>query len=319
MKKLTLHFLIRRLNVSLIHIKNLLQKNGYPLKNSDPDVIISDEQYNIICNYYNFDPVAEDNNRKQKEKSQEAKKQNIEEDKNKYISKEALQVLINENMESLRKARENIEKKKEENSNKKGFTNKQKVNEDNNKIIYISNRHKEKIYHIVKDYSNLEDYIKGNYNLLYEEYSKLWTETEILIREIIRIYVNFKFGENWEERLSFFWGDKESWRYAFENLIAIRESNNESFPLGGRDLLDYTMPRDYYNLFISVGFNDFFQNVLKHDKKYWEEAFDFLAEIRNPIAHNNHIIISKYQIQEATKYCNEIKKNIKEWWEYICW
>jgi hypothetical protein len=64
---------------------------------------------------------------------------------------------------------------------------------------------------------------------------------------------------------------------------------------------------------MAPAWNDWFQKIFVGNKKDWAAKFNFLAEIRNPMAHNNREFISNEQITLATQYCEEINRTIEEW------
>ena len=68
-----------------------------------------------------------------------------------------------------------------------------------------------------------------------------------------------------------------------------------------------------YNVFINTGWGAWFNQVFGADKKPWSAKFLFLAEVRNPMAHNNSEFISEEQKTLATTYCQEIKNAIRDW------
>lgn len=68
-----------------------------------------------------------------------------------------------------------------------------------------------------------------------------------------------------------------------------------------------------YNVFMSVAWKDWFGNVFGPDKKAWSMMFNYLADIRNPMAHNNKEFISQDEIIKAQEYCEKIIKAIRAW------
>ena len=73
------------------------------------------------------------------------------------------------------------------------------------------------------------------------------------------------------------------------------------------------MSREMYNVFMAPAWGEWFQQVFVGNKKDWATKFNYLADIRNPMAHNNREFISQEQITLATQYCEEIKRTIEEW------
>lgn len=149
------------------------------------------------------------------------------------------------------------------------------------------------------------------------DYWPLWTTTEKKIRELIKIYIKESFSIDWETEIVAKYGTNQKftdsiWLDQFNRLKDTREKDLRLFPEASIDLIDYTLTRDMYNVFMAKAW-DWFGKVFPGQKKDWGAKFTFLAEIRNPMAHNNREFISQDQILKATEYCNEIVRTISEW------
>ena len=145
------------------------------------------------------------------------------------------------------------------------------------------------------------------------DYWPLWTETEKAIRRIIKTYTKECFGEDWETEITAKYGNSQNWSAQFGQVKAVRDREKKTFPNASKNLIDYTMSREMYNVFMAPAWNDWFKNVFVGNKKDWANKFNYLAEIRNPMAHNNREFISQEQITLATQYCEEINRTITEW------
>lgn len=145
------------------------------------------------------------------------------------------------------------------------------------------------------------------------DYWPLWTETEKSVRNLIKIYVEEVFGNDWENAIQAKFGGNSSWADRFNALKRTRTSNQRLFPGASENLIDYTLTRDMYDIFMSVAWRDWFGDVFSADKKQWSAIFGYLADIRNPMAHNNREFISKDQITKAEEYCEKVRKAIKDW------
>ncbi len=145
------------------------------------------------------------------------------------------------------------------------------------------------------------------------DYWPIWTDTEKMVRNLIKIYVAETFGPDWENAIFAKFGATVNWAKQFESLKYTREKGQKLFPGASDNLIDYTMTRDMYNVFMSVAWKDWFGDVFGADKKAWATIFNYLADIRNPMAHNNQEFISQDQITKAQEYCEKIKKAIIEW------
>lgn len=145
------------------------------------------------------------------------------------------------------------------------------------------------------------------------DYWPLWTETEKKVRELIKIYIKDAYSNDWETEIFAKFGGSEDWAKQFNLLKDTRSKTKKIFPSASSNLIDYTLTRDMYNVFMAKAWGDWFCNVFSGTKKEWSAKFNFLAEIRNPMAHNNREFISQEQILKATEYCNEIVRIITEW------
>lgn len=145
------------------------------------------------------------------------------------------------------------------------------------------------------------------------DYWPLWESTEKKIRELIKIYITDVYSSDWETEIYAKYGGSKDWSDQFNLLKSTRERQKQLFPSASSNLIDYTFPRDMYNIFMAKAWTDWFGNVFTGTKKEWAAKFNFLAEIRNPMAHNNREFITKEQITVAGEYCEEILRIIGEW------
>ncbi len=145
------------------------------------------------------------------------------------------------------------------------------------------------------------------------DYWPLWTDTEKRIRGLIKCYVKECYSSDWETEIAAKFGGSKTWNDRFEALKRVREKDKQMFDNATDNLVDYTLTRDMYDIFMSVAWQDWFGKVFEGPKKDWSKKFTFLADVRNPIAHNNREFISQETIQRATEICNEIIRIIGEW------
>ena len=145
------------------------------------------------------------------------------------------------------------------------------------------------------------------------DYWPLWTETEKIVRNLIKIYVVEVFGPDWETEIFAKFGGNENWAKRFNDLKRTRANNQKLFPGASDNLIDYTLTRDMYDVFMSAGWRDWFCNVFGADKRLWAGVFNYLSDIRNPMAHNNREFISQEQITKAQEYCEMIRTTIQDW------
>lgn len=144
------------------------------------------------------------------------------------------------------------------------------------------------------------------------DYWPLWTDTEKMIRRLIKTFICENYTADWETEIQAKYGISQDWQNKFDGLLKTRRSSRSLFPNASNNLIDYTMSRDMYDVFMSKEWG-WFGKVFPGQKKDWAKIFTYLADIRNPIAHNNKEFISQEQIVQATEYCDRIIRSIGEW------
>ena len=144
------------------------------------------------------------------------------------------------------------------------------------------------------------------------DYWPLWTDTEKKIRRLIKTFICENYTADWETEMQAKYGISQDWQNKFDVLLKTRRSSKSIFPNASNNLIDYTMSRDMYDVFMSKEWG-WFGKVFPGQKKDWAKIFTYLADIRNPIAHNNREFISQEQIVQATEYCDLIIRTIGEW------
>lgn len=150
------------------------------------------------------------------------------------------------------------------------------------------------------------------------QYWAEWSETERALRSVVKIFVEENFNSNWEEEIETLYGGKYAkWRENFLTMKAYRDSSLKRNRDASTNLIDYTQASSVFTVFISPGWK-WFSDVLKGNHPYankpeWEEKFNYLAYIRNPMAHNNEEFLSPEEVNMATQYCREITEAIANW------
>ncbi len=137
----------------------------------------------------------------------------------------------------------------------------------------------------------------------------LWTETEIKMRQIVRIWLLQRYGEEWVPKFRKL--------QAKENFIAtleiMQEKERKSFPdTSSQNLLEFTYPADLFDKFMRVEWA-WFKEIFGKEANEWKLKFDVLAKIRNPLAHNKLNILKDFERDEARAYCQEIIQKIDKW------
>ena len=89
--------------------------------------------------------------------------------------------------------------------------------------------------------------------------------------------------------------------------------NTKNFPeKASTHLVDYTYPKDMYDIFISTDWSTVYCHVFNGQKKDWVKKFEVLAKTRNPIAHNNGYFLNDSDKNLAISYCEEIIELLKK-------
>ncbi|MDH6341349.1 hypothetical protein M2480_000101 [Parabacteroides sp. PFB2-12] len=153
--------------------------------------------------------------------------------------------------------------------------------------------------------------------LLYLKYNDidfwpLWKETERAVRDLIKTWITEVFDDDWETKYLTKYAKSGGKYDGIKKLCNTRTYSNKKFGNSSEHLIDYTFPRDMYDLFISSDW-DWFKKVLGDEKKEWGKKFNFLADIRNPVAHNNSEFISIDDFNTAKKYCETIIERVTKW------
>ena len=142
----------------------------------------------------------------------------------------------------------------------------------------------------------------------------LWSETESLLRKLIKKVLYDVYGEDWEEKFIKKHGKEER----LKSLSSMKERNLKNFPQSASThLVDYTYPLDMYNIFISSDWSTIYCNIFEGKKQKWGNIFNFLAKIRNPIAHNNDYFLSDSDKNLAISYCEEIISILNKYFNKI--
>jgi hypothetical protein len=163
-------------------------------------------------------------------------------------------------------------------------------------------------------YICFSEYFTELLNLKYNDidYWPLWKEAERTVRELIKTWISDVFGDDWETEYLTKHAKSEGKPEGIKKLRETRTYSNKKFGNSSLHLIDYTFPRDMYDLFISSEW-EWFGKVLGDSKKEWSKKFNFLADIRNPVAHNNCEFISTDDLNIAKKYCELIVTKITKW------
>jgi hypothetical protein len=141
------------------------------------------------------------------------------------------------------------------------------------------------------------------------EYWQIWSKTEEVLRELITIVLNKRYGNPWEDN---YLKEKPNKLKRIEELIELRSSYKNDFGERAPDnLLHYTYPMDLWNLFISDLWNLFFHHFFPGKISEWKDRIEKLAKFRNPFAHNNGRILTDEQVNSAKQICELVVEEIE--------
>jgi hypothetical protein len=170
-----------------------------------------------------------------------------------------------------------------------------------------------------QSYICFSDYFTELMNIKYNDidYWALWKDTECALRDLIKTWIleKFKDIDNWEDEYLKINAKSEGKPEGIKKLRDTRTTSIKKFDSASTHLIDYTFSRDMYDLFISSDW-DWFKKVFEdgnNPKKEWGKKFNFLADIRNPIAHNNIEFILTEDLRIAQRYCELINEKITKW------
>lgn len=150
-------------------------------------------------------------------------------------------------------------------------------------------------------------------------YFALWSETENLLRKCVKQYL-IRFGENWPTTLREYLINKKQstfnlkkWEDNFSDLQANHDKLVKQFPqMSGGHLVDFTLTSQIFDLFIRRDWQ-WFNGIFKGSYSDWNNKFDYLCKLRNPVAHNNNDADLADEKVVGTQYCKEIKESILSW------
>lgn len=135
----------------------------------------------------------------------------------------------------------------------------------------------------------------------------IWKQTEIAIRDLITQKMAEKyFSNNWVTELE---REKPKLKSLFDRCREAQAKEKRSFGAhASTNLIDFTYPSELFEIIFSDW--GLFSSVLGRDKGYWEERKQFLAKIRNPLAHNRDVL-QEHERLTAEGYCKEILSCIR--------
>lgn len=164
-------------------------------------------------------------------------------------------------------------------------------------------------------YICFSEFFTKYWNLKFSEtnYWPLWETTEKGLRELVKVHLDEKYGDDWLTEYKLEYASSDGKMKGIGNLEYVRGSTKIEFGnLASNHLIDYTFPRDIYNLFISSDWH-WFGQVFGNNLKDWGKKFTLLSTVRNPIAHSNSEFIPQETINLCKIYCSEILEKIKSW------
>lgn len=146
----------------------------------------------------------------------------------------------------------------------------------------------------------------------------LWNEVESEVRNLIKAHLLLKYGEDWETGYRKEFKNKDGHADVLDGnqysmgLVKERSRSKKLFGnLASDHLIDYTLPRQMFDNFISKDWT-WYGKIFGGSKGDWKQIFDHLSKIRNPLAHNNPNFLSSSDKSLADGYCRKILELIIE-------
>lgn len=207
--------------------------------------------------------------------------------------------------------------KQEEKLLKYGFIKKVETSEKEEIFggIRIGPSFESKSYICFSEYCTLDLYRRYYANV---PYFSVWSDTENLLRSVVVDYLKTNYSPDWEHdfrnKLSSFPNiDLSKWDENMSKLKKNAQNMWSRFPKGEKKhLVEYSLTSQLFSLFIRADWDWFGTRIFPGDKKNWFEKFNFLTNLRDPVAHNNSIDLEEYK-RVARDYCKEISTAIHEW------
>ena len=130
----------------------------------------------------------------------------------------------------------------------------------------------------------------------------IWRDTEKGLRRLITITMLAKYGEHWIGQLE---KDHSQLKGIFEQCRRIQHKDKDLFSnRASQNLIDYTYPMQLFEIILAEW--NSFKDIFGRDKQYWNQRAEFIAKIRNPLAHNREEALQEYELKTAEGYCEEI-------------
>ncbi|MBQ1027982.1 AAA family ATPase [Micromonospora sp. C95] len=145
----------------------------------------------------------------------------------------------------------------------------------------------------------------GEYLMLVGRHSdhwQSWIEVESGLRELLETTLSRALGADWPAELC---RVRPKLADMLSRCAQMRDREQHTFgQRASTRLLDFTYPRDLYDIVAARW--DLFGSVFGHDKRYWNDRFELLAKVRNPMAHNRMLMVTPTERNLFQSYCMEI-------------
>ncbi|WP_127360883.1 Swt1 family HEPN domain-containing protein [Actinacidiphila soli] len=136
------------------------------------------------------------------------------------------------------------------------------------------------------------------------DYWSSWVAVETLLRSFVSGTLTDELGADWLNKVR---KQRPKLVSLLDSWEMTRDREISSFgDRASREILDYTYPHDLYALIASYW--EYFGKLLGRDKKYWNDRFEILSKVRNPMAHNRMSVITSAERGLFHAYCDEIQE-----------
>jgi hypothetical protein len=141
------------------------------------------------------------------------------------------------------------------------------------------------------------------------DYWPSWVSVEHGLRDLVEEVLTTAYPDGWPERVR---QARPSLGEQLDKWVKLMEREQRSFgERASSRLLDFTYPKDLYVLIASYW--DQFGKILGHDKKYWNDRFELLSKVRNPMVHNRMLAVTPAERELFHAYCAEILELLTEY------
>jgi Swt1-like HEPN len=141
------------------------------------------------------------------------------------------------------------------------------------------------------------------------DYWPTWVSVEHGLRDLVEEVLTTAYPDGWADGVR---RARPSLCEQLDKWVKLMEREQRSFgERASSRLLDFSYPKDLYVLMASYW--DLFGKLMGHDKKYWNDRFELLSKVRNPMVHNRLLAVTSAERELFHAYCLEILELLAEY------